>query len=268
MSIIHHSRMAFSLMELSIVLVIIGLLTGGVLTGQSLIHSSELNSLAKDKQAYLSAINTFVERYKGLPGDISNATDIWGAAAASNALCAALDSTSPSIGTETCNGNGNLLIAPITVAGETYEKHHTWQQLVNAGLIPGHFTGVPGAGGVGHVVPGENSPETALNGGGWSLLYIGTRESDAAMFDGTYGHVLIAGGESTTSNTTLAFISAEDALGVDNKIDDGKPARGDIVTLYSAGATCHDASAVTDLDAAYNATSSGVACSLVFRNLF
>ena len=36
-------RAAFTLVELSIVLVILGLLVGGVLTGQSLIHAAQLN---------------------------------------------------------------------------------------------------------------------------------------------------------------------------------------------------------------------------------
>jgi prepilin-type N-terminal cleavage/methylation domain-containing protein len=38
-------KKAFSLVELSIVLVILGLLTGGVLTGQSLIRAAELRAL-------------------------------------------------------------------------------------------------------------------------------------------------------------------------------------------------------------------------------
>ena len=40
---------AFSLVELSIVLVILGLLVGGVLSGQSLIRASELRSVRRSK---------------------------------------------------------------------------------------------------------------------------------------------------------------------------------------------------------------------------
>ena len=47
----HYDVRAFSLVELSIVLVILGLLVGGVLTGQSLIRAAELalgcNSVSK-----------------------------------------------------------------------------------------------------------------------------------------------------------------------------------------------------------------------------
>ena len=40
----HLSHKGFTLVELSIVLVILGLLVGGVLTGQSLIRAAELRS--------------------------------------------------------------------------------------------------------------------------------------------------------------------------------------------------------------------------------
>lgn len=43
-------RAAFTLVELSIVLVILGLLVGGVLSGQSLIRASELRSVATEKK--------------------------------------------------------------------------------------------------------------------------------------------------------------------------------------------------------------------------
>ena len=39
---------AFTLIELSIVLVIIGLIVGGVLVGQNLIHAAQLRSVISD----------------------------------------------------------------------------------------------------------------------------------------------------------------------------------------------------------------------------
>lgn len=45
-------RHGFSLVELSIVLVILGLLVGGVLTGQSLIRAAELRSVSTEFQKY------------------------------------------------------------------------------------------------------------------------------------------------------------------------------------------------------------------------
>jgi len=52
-------RHGFSLVELSIVLVILGLLTGGILGGQSLIRAAELRSIASDLFRYGTAVNSF-----------------------------------------------------------------------------------------------------------------------------------------------------------------------------------------------------------------
>ncbi len=59
----------FTLVELSIVLVIIGLLTGGILVGQSLIESAKTSKLIRDLGQYEVAIKLFRNTYKALPGD-------------------------------------------------------------------------------------------------------------------------------------------------------------------------------------------------------
>ena len=59
----------FTLVELSIVLVIIGLLIGGILVGQSLIDSAKLNSAIRQVQQYAIAAINFKAKYKFLPGD-------------------------------------------------------------------------------------------------------------------------------------------------------------------------------------------------------
>lgn len=59
----------FTLVELSIVLVIVGLLIGGILVGQSLIESAQVNRLARDLGQYEAAITQFDSRYRVLPGD-------------------------------------------------------------------------------------------------------------------------------------------------------------------------------------------------------
>lgn len=59
----------FTLVELSIVLVIIGLLIGGILVAQSLIDSAKINAQVRQIQQYDIAVSNFKERYRGLPGD-------------------------------------------------------------------------------------------------------------------------------------------------------------------------------------------------------
>ena len=56
-------RQGFSLVELSIVLVILGLLVGGVLSGQSLIRASELRKYTTSADKYKTAILSFRDKY-------------------------------------------------------------------------------------------------------------------------------------------------------------------------------------------------------------
>src|SRR5438552_4058186 len=82
-------RQAFSLVELSIVLVILGLLVGGILSGQSLIRAAELRSVTTEFSRYLAAVQSFKDKYFALPGDMANATAFWGIAGGtgSDATC-------------------------------------------------------------------------------------------------------------------------------------------------------------------------------------
>src|SRR5271163_852919 len=62
----------FTLIELSIVLVIIGLIVGGVLVGQDLIKAAEIRATVAQVEKYNAAVNTFRTKYNGIPGDIVN----------------------------------------------------------------------------------------------------------------------------------------------------------------------------------------------------
>jgi hypothetical protein len=133
---------AFSLVELSIVLVILGLLVGGILAGQSLIRASEIRSMATDVTNYAVAIQTFRDKYMALPGDMPNAVAFWGAAdgagAGMTAACATTDSRTLADPRATCNGNGDGRVDYVTQSEET---KRAWQHLANAGLISGRYSG-------------------------------------------------------------------------------------------------------------------------------
>jgi len=83
-------RYGFTLIELSIVLVIIGLLAGGILVGRDLIRAAEIQRQVKQLQEYQLAFTTFKTKYNCIPGDCATATDYFGAAVV--------------------NGNGNGLV--------------------------------------------------------------------------------------------------------------------------------------------------------------
>ena len=133
-----HFLSAFSLVELSIVLVILGLLVGGILSGQSLIRAAELRSFTTEYSKYVAAVNSFKDKYFQLPGDMPNATSFWGAAHATPATCL----TTVGTGSQTCNGDGNGSISNAAAASQYGEEYTFWQHLANAGLIEGSYTGI------------------------------------------------------------------------------------------------------------------------------
>ena len=61
---------AFSLIELSIVLIIIGLLVAGITGGQSLIKSAKMRTITTEIRNYEQALNSFYLLKGYLPGDI------------------------------------------------------------------------------------------------------------------------------------------------------------------------------------------------------
>jgi prepilin-type N-terminal cleavage/methylation domain-containing protein len=216
------SNFAFSLIELSIVLVILGLLTGGILAGQSLIHAAELRSVATQHDRYVAAIHAFRDKYFALPGDMTNATSFWGAAAVP-ASCATTQGT----GTQTCDGDGDGkvgLAAPLSAKPECYRF---WQHLANAGLIEGQYSGI-----VGTQTDNRNAPSGKVAQAVWYTQYLGTVNGTGSVtfFDGPYDHVLFYGiGSGNTGWPTLQVFSAEDMWNIDTKLDDGKPALGKVV---------------------------------------
>ena len=63
------SKRGFTLVELSIVIVIIGLIVAGVTAGQSLVRSAKLQSLVSKINEYSTAYNSFYLQYNSLPGE-------------------------------------------------------------------------------------------------------------------------------------------------------------------------------------------------------
>ena len=69
-------KKGFTLVELSIVLVIIGLLIGGILVAQSMIDSSKVSSFVAQIQQADAAVASFKDRFRYLPGDAPNYSSV------------------------------------------------------------------------------------------------------------------------------------------------------------------------------------------------
>lgn len=246
----------FSLVELSIVLVILGLLVGGIMTGQNLIRAAELRSVPEEYKKWQIAIKLFQDKYFALPGDMQNATAFWNPAT----NCGATGGVALTGGT--CNGNADGVM-------QQGESFYAWHHLANAGLITGEFSGLTGPADNGRdAVSGWNVPQAKLRSdAGWCLVYSG----GGYEFNLNYQNVISIG--STADNNQFCtdhniFIFApEEAWGLDTKLDDGMPAKGKVIAHETI--SCTDAGTDMDkMDAVYSLSDDRDLCNLIFMQSY
>lgn len=251
----------FSLVELSIVLVILGLLTGGILSGQSLIRAAELRSVSSDVQRYQAAFHTFREKYMAVPGDMRNATSFWGTASGGcpNGI---------GTGTQTCNGNGNGIIYNDTTV--FHEGFRFWQHLANAGLIEGSYTGVqPGT--TPYSLLGVNVPPGRISNTGFQAGSWGNGGASGAygagftLIWGPQSYTIVGlffGAPSSGSSMQAAALKPEESWMIDTKMDDGKPDFGKVQGAgINANSACYTA---FPSPGSYNLANDDKICALAF----
>jgi prepilin-type N-terminal cleavage/methylation domain-containing protein len=253
----HPPRRAFSLVELSIVLVILGLLIGGILSGQSLIRAAELRSTTTQYQGYAAAVQTFRDKYFAAPGDMANADKFWGYLNGSSANCGPAVAT---VTSGTCNGDGNGIMNPAGAASISTEYYQFWRHMALAGLLEGSYTGTSGPGGFADSIIGTNVPAARISSGYWLIYSWPALVGNGSLFDGNYNNAL------TLYGATSGIMKPEEVWNIDTKIDDGKPGTGKLLVYFWA--TCTTASASDqNSTAAYLLSSSSIACGLTFPQM-
>ena len=215
-------------------------------------------------QRFKQVIGTFKAKYSYLPGDMPNAESFWGS-----------DSTCPNTAsntipkTATCNGTGDGMIGNWnyitgTIGGSAYESFRAWQQLANANLIPGGYTGVTGPAGNFNPVPGLNSPKPGYRGTSYSLFWL--YNPNGAVASGTYAHapdhVIVFGAVTAAAGSAGPFLTSAEAMQIDGKIDDGHPGLGNIQGPASAP-NCTTGSDPNS--AIYNSATTNQSCWLYFH---
>lgn len=237
------SRSAFTLIELSIVLVIIGLIVGGILVGRTLIGSAQARSQMKQMEEFQTAANTFKVKYNALPGDISptDATNLGlftftGTYAGRQNLIDV--GMSGSWGYLRCgfgDGSGDIQYS---------ESYVFWQHLSQAKLVAGEFGGNATTGYIDANADG-NSCMTGTGGGvPVNLLTLTGDQYNAFLPQAkTRGNVTVNTSSQYSNipqftgliNTSYFGFSATPAQisSIDFKKDDGLPTSG-MVRVYQA----------------------------------
>lgn len=221
-------KSAFSLIELSIVLIIIGLLIAGVTGGASLVRSAELRAVVGEARGYAVAVNSFYTQYNDYPGDY--ATVIGNGVA----------------------GDGDATIEYYGDGTNASESANAWIVLRTIGAIDTITSTSAPTAATTSPTWGTTAPASKIKSSGWAFDY---RNNDAAPYTnesssqnvvvltGTIGTGVTADdttlvNTSTGVNVATAAIYATDALSIDTKVDDGDPGAGAVRGVnpgYTAG---------------------------------
>ncbi|MFN7039391.1 MAG: prepilin-type N-terminal cleavage/methylation domain-containing protein [Alphaproteobacteria bacterium] len=194
----NHKIQAFTLIELSIVIVIIGLVIGGILASNELVAQARIKGLINDTQNIRTSINAFKLKFGYLPGDFPYAGRIW-----TSATCT--DDNVPA----GCNGNGNYQINLNAGGGDGQEGYRFWQHLSLSGFINGNYVGTSA----------KNDQYKLQYSPG---AYMNVRNVRATTGTDPLDNYLEIGAWNSTLNLAIdGEITPIDAYGLDIKIDDG-----------------------------------------------
>ncbi len=238
-------RNGFTLIELSIVIVIIGLVAGGVLVGKDLIGSSKVRAQISQVEKYTAAFYAFKTKYGYAPGDMPP-TD---AAQLGFFAFTGAQAGKGCKGNNTAYGNNDGIINGVN------EALPFWSHLSDSKLIGGNFAGTAG-----NLLLATSASCVALSGrppsglpttrAGWELYL-----PKSVLFP--IGMVAVLGAYPVAPTTTIIYFSntkklnlflLEDELGsnistpreaylIDSKMDDGLPATGNVRDFYTSDGT-------------------------------
>jgi prepilin-type N-terminal cleavage/methylation domain-containing protein len=214
----------FTLIELSIVLVVVGLIVGGILVGRDLIQAAQIRGTIAQFEKYKTAVNTFKLKYNYLPGDLDTA----------GATAFGLTPTSRPGGGVVTHGNelietnsARLCTNNPGVCDEqlSYEGALFWQDLSSANLIDGNFNSATDAA----VSPtlttiGNYVPPAKLGNGTYWFVYSVTIPGGNGVSAYPVGNYFQLTGLTSTAGQKFYpanTITPLQAFDIDSKIDDG-----------------------------------------------
>ena len=210
-------KKGFTLVELSIVLVIIGLLIGGILAAQSMISTAKLEGAIKTIQQYDIAATNFETKYNGqVPGD----SIAFGCVNIYSNIC----------------GDGQIYSDTFLYSAgngiNLNESFNFWANLNQAGLLSQQFTGYPTGGFPSSTFPGDfTGYAPTLNYGTKSFLNAVTINIDSLHRNPNFGNAWVIEANVASNSGLSASLTNSEALALDTKIDDGVGSTGNVQTL-------------------------------------
>jgi prepilin-type N-terminal cleavage/methylation domain-containing protein len=210
----------FTLVEISIVMIIIGLLIGGTFGGIKLVENMQVNKTVQDLKAIESAALTFKDTYGRLPGDMPNT-----AARLPNCTVAPCAT----------GGNGDrrldVALGIDAAIANTNERFTFWSHLQAADLVSLGIRNTT------DMSFGEGQPEAAIGGG------IRVTNYDGGLgFCGTQSQVSLMSitGFSSSALNVADSVSCSNIESVDRKMDDGIVSGGNILGQWGceSAASC------------------------------
>jgi prepilin-type N-terminal cleavage/methylation domain-containing protein len=206
----------FTLVELSIVIIIIGFLIAGIAAGTSLIKQAEINSVVTDMQGFQTAYNNFLLRYNAVPGDMKNAETYWPAGG----------STACAVTAGNCDGDGDGVISFNDTGSAPSETSAAWRQLALANMISAGIVVIPDS--IGSQVVGSTVPGSKISGAGYTIIGggldfgVGGAGNISSSFTGGTNAVLLAKpSNQNEAGMPNSALKPENAFNLDKKIDDG-----------------------------------------------
>ncbi len=251
------SNHGFSLIELSIVLMIIGFLAGTVALGKNLIHEAAIQQAITELSTYKQFALQFKSRYGGWPGDMYDASRLWSTGLSAGACQGNVTNPAPG----ECNGDGDDIIELDADSGgsNNSEPLRAWQHLVLSGLITGAYpgTGTP----VNRAIVGTNVPSSALGKDIGFFFYNYTAQPQ--------DNVVGMGGATPLSFNDAVALTPYQAQAIDSKLDDGYPlpGRGEITALASQGTATSTSGCFNNTQSGgrYNLTLDQKLCSISYK---